>query len=170
MAARATVKPARRACRHAGLPPGPRAGLPPCQLRRRRPLGDLNAAMRDLDAAAAEVQALLDVGKLTGFNISLRPGGRAAIRVLTASLEHYWQTGRALSLEWREVMKLLLPGDRPFVPGMEIQRSLNCDASHVTAMIRAGHLRTVRGSRCGWGGSPMVTRASLEAFLMKRLL
>ena len=87
------------------VPPGaagPEAsGPPPCQTRRRRPLGDLNAAMRDLDLDAAGVQALLDEGKLIGFNISGRSGRRMAVRVLTQSVDHYWRTGRALTWQAR---------------------------------------------------------------------
>ncbi len=167
--ARAAAPPPRSGCRQA--PPGPEAsGPPPCQTRRRRPLGDLNAAMRDLDLDAAGVQALLDEGKLIGFNISGRSGRRMAVRVLTQSVDHYWRTGRALNLAGPELLAILLPGAQPFVPGLALQRCLNCDPSQVTAIIRAGHVRVVKGSRCGWGGSPMITRSSFESFLMSRRL
>jgi hypothetical protein len=133
-------------------------------------MGDLNTAMRDLDAGADEVQALLDEGKLIGFNISARAGRRATVRVLTQSLDHYWKTGRRLKLEWPEIFRLVSPAEKMFLPGLEIQRSLNCDGSHITAMIRAGHLQAVKRPSTGWGGSAMVTRASFEAFLKGRRL
>ncbi|HXE41389.1 MAG TPA: hypothetical protein VN516_00080, partial [Candidatus Baltobacteraceae bacterium] len=47
-----------------------------------RPLGDVNAAMRDLDMSAPEVDALLDIQLLLGFNIAVDPDGRRELRVL----------------------------------------------------------------------------------------
>lgn len=144
--------------------------LPPWKMRARRPMGDLNAAMRDLDADADQVLALLAEGKLVGFDISARRSRRATIRVLTESLDCYWKTGLRLKLAWPEIFELIWPPQRMCLQGMDIQRCLNCDASHVSAIIRGGHLRAVKNPHAGWGGSSMVTRGAFEAFLRERRL
>jgi len=133
-------------------------------------LGDLNAAMRDLDMNADQVRALLDEGKLVGFNIATNETGKKNLRLLTMSIHHYCETGKYLAMEWPEIFHLVLPHDRLFVRGMEIQRSLNCDQGHVQNLIKTEHLQCVKKSQRGPGGSPMVTRGSLEAFLKGRML
>ena len=137
-----------------------------------RPMGDLNAAMRDLDLSAEKVRALLDEGKLIGFNISASKSGRAGLRVLTKSVERYRESGgkKPLVLAWPEIIRLILTHDKFFVRGMEIQRALNCDRGHVENLILASHLVTAKKARPGPGGSPIVTRASFEAFLKGRML
>jgi hypothetical protein len=126
--------------------------------------------MRDLDASADEVRALLDHGQLIGFNIGVRARNRTTLRVLTSSLDHFWATGTPLPLAWPDIFRLISPRGSRFLPGVEIQRCLNCDEGHVAAMIRAGHLEPVKHSRQGRNGSPIVTRGSVESFLKKRKL
>src|SRR5271157_128759 len=41
-----------------------------------RPLGDCNAAMRDLDLGDEEILQLLEQRALIGFNIAVKPAGR----------------------------------------------------------------------------------------------
>lgn len=166
----ASMPPVCRARHRRQIPLPVSTRLPPCKSRCRRPLGDLNAAMRDLDADGQEVQALLDQGKLVGFNISVHPKRRASLRILTQSVDHYWKTGRSFPSSWPEVARLVLPAEKNFLLGRDIERSLNCDPCHVGALIRSGLLSVVKRPRCGHGGSALVTRSSFEAFLRERMV
>lgn len=136
-----------------------------------RPMGDLNASSRDLDLNSEKICALLDEGKLIGFNIATSETSRKNLRVLTQSIEHYRATGgkKLLTLEWPEIFRLILPHDKFFVRGVEIQRSLNCDSDTVQRLVRAKCFSTSKKAHCGPNGSVMVTRASFESFLKGRL-
>jgi hypothetical protein len=136
-----------------------------------RPMGDLNAAMRDLDLSGNAVRALLQEGKLIGFNISAKKSQRNELRILTKSVEHFRETAgqKTLVLEWLEIFRLILPQEKLSVRGMEIQRSLNCDRGHVENLILSAQLFPVKKARPGPGGSPIVTRESYELFLKGRM-
>jgi hypothetical protein len=137
-----------------------------------RPMGDLNAAMRDMDLDADKVRALLDEGKLIGFNISVNKSTRVCLRILTKSVEQYRQAGgkKPLVFEWPQIFRLVLTHDKLFVRGLEIQRALNCDETHVANLILAGYFVLVKKALSGHGGSPIVTRESFESFLKGRML
>ena len=134
-----------------GTAPGTGAGQRRLRPALGRPMGDVNAAMRDLDANAEQVRALLDEGKLVGFNIGARDGGRATVRVLTRSIEHYLETGAPLPLAWEQIFRLLIPHDKLFLRGPEIQRALNCDRGLVENLIRAKRFACVKQTRPGQG-------------------
>jgi len=136
-----------------------------------RPLGDLNATMRDLDLDSDAVRALVDEGKLVAFDIAAGRAARSELRVLTKSIEHYQTTGGAqpLDLDWPGIVRLVLPTDKLFVRGIEVRRALNCDRGHVENLILAGCLAVVKKPKKGPGGSPIITRESVEAFLKDRM-
>ena len=136
-----------------------------------RPMGDVNAVMRDLDIDSDKVRALLDEGRLIGFNISARKTDRPNFRILTKSIEHYKQNGwkNPLVLEWPEIFRLVLPHDKHFVGGTELQRSLNCSPQQMVNLVRAGCFEVVKSMHPGRGGAPIVTRGSFENFLIGRL-
>jgi hypothetical protein len=135
-----------------------------------RPLGDLNTAMRDLNMDANEVRVLLDVGKLVGFNVAVRQGGKAILRVLMRSVEHYLETGAALPLTWQEIVRVIIPSRKPFVRGVEMRQALNCDKGHIQNLILANRLVCIKKAGPGPNGSPLVTRDSFEAFIKARML
>lgn len=134
-------------------------------------MGDVNSVMRDLDMNADRVRALLDEGRLIGFNISAKNSGCRDLRVLTKSVEHYRASGgkKPLVLEWPEIFRLIAPHEKLFVRGYEISRGLNCDRSHVTNLITSGFLVSAKKSRPGPNGSAIITRGSFERFLIGRL-
>jgi hypothetical protein len=135
----------------------------------RRPLGSVNAAMRDLDLDVEHVWALLDEGFLIGFNISFST--MRELRILTTSIEHHLASPVKLQLSWLEIIRLILPRNKHFsqtLSGVEIKRCLNCDQSTVANIIKAGLLVSVKEARPGRSGSPMVTRESFETFLRSR--
>lgn len=136
-----------------------------------RPMGDVNSAMRDLDVDSDKVRALLDEGRLIGFNISAQKTDRPNLRILTKSIEHYIQNGwkKPLVLEWPEIFRLILPHDKLFVRGPELQRSLNCSPQQMVNLVQAGCFVSVKKMHPGRGGSPIVTRGSFQNFLIGRL-
>jgi hypothetical protein len=136
-----------------------------------RPMGDVNSVMRDLDIDSDKVRALLDEGRLIGFNISARQTDRPHFRILTKSVEHYKQNGwkKPLVLEWPEIFRLVLPHDKLFVRGPELQRSLNCSPQQMVNLVRAGCFVSVKKMHPDRGGATIVTRGSFENFLIGRL-
>jgi hypothetical protein len=137
-----------------------------------RPLGDLNAAMRDLDLNWLEIQIAYEEGALVAFNIAVDPTGRKEVRVLTKSIEHFKHTFgvKKFDLTWKQIFKLILPHDKPFVTGLDIQAGLNCYPSLVENLTLAKHLKVIQAAQSGRGGTPTFTRASYEQFLEARRL
>jgi hypothetical protein len=137
-----------------------------------RPLGNLNAAMRDLDMDADGIRRLIDEGVLIAFDIARQKSKPQHLRILTKSIDYYRQNSgkKFMVLEWPEIFRLVLPHEKLFVRGLEMQRSLNCDEGHVANLIKSGFFTLAKKARAGRDGSPIVTRASFENFLIGRLL
>lgn len=136
-----------------------------------RPLAAISVAMAELDLSADRVRCLLDDGTLAGFDISPRPGRRACVRLLSASIDHCRKTGgKPFVMDWPVLFKLVWPYMRPNLRGIELARCLNCDRGHVENLILAGQVKAITAARPGPHGSPEITRASFEAFLKGRML
>jgi hypothetical protein len=75
-----------------------------------RPLGCVNAVMRDLDLDGESVVELVEEGNLIAFDISAKNSRCKDLRVLTRSVEHFRETGKPLVMEWPEIFRLLVPG------------------------------------------------------------
>ena len=152
---------------------------------RRRPMIGMNGAMNLLDLDAWEIEPLLErrgekptaYGRLIGFNIAVDETGRRELRFLTESLEHFLASLTNPKLcpyypTWPQILKLVLPHDKPVITGVELSAALNCDSQHVLNLLDARLLKLVPGSdpmRRGPNGSPALTRASFEDFLDRRL-
>jgi hypothetical protein len=141
-----------------------------------RPLGDLNAAMRDLDLADEEVLQLLEQRALVGFNIAVNPSGRGELRVLTRSLEDFRQSrGRAVAdFGWPEIFQLIFPATAlPLPPytltGLELNQALNCSRGHVENLA-SRHFEIVRPAGRGRGNTPRFKTTSVENWLKRRML
>jgi hypothetical protein len=149
--------------------------------RWRRPLGDVNTAMRDLDLSDEEILLLVQQRALIGFNIAVQPVGRSVTRILTHSLDHFRQTrGRtALEISWQEMFKMIFPGpqlsdasilDLPFtLTGLDLKQGLNCSRGHVENLARC-YFEIVRPSRRGRGHTPVFKTGSVERWLKTRML
>ena len=156
------------------LPPKIRGKVGTCEPRR-RPLSDVSGALRNLgnlDLDAEHVRALCEQGILVAFNITAVSGVRRTLRVLTASIDYFQANAGKLyhNPAWPELLKLLIPHDRPVLTGLEIRYILLCDRGHVENLVKAGQLQAVKNSRPGPGGSWIITRESFEAFLKARKL
>jgi hypothetical protein len=80
-----------------------------------------------------------------------------------------------LELTWPQIAQLIVPLEKKFLTGVELDAVLSCDPNHRLNLIRAGELELPdrqkrlktpwgRGRNCG----PTVTRESLEEFLRRR--
>ena len=149
--------------------------------RWQRPLGDVNAAMRDLDLSDEEIFQLVDQRALIGFNIAVESSGRSETRILTHSLEHFRQTqGRTvLEISWSEIFKLVFSGPTlsaaPFLgqpdtlTGLALQQGLNCSRGHV-ANLACRYFEIIRPARRGRGHTPGFKTASVKHWLKGRML
>jgi hypothetical protein len=167
----------------------PRYGLPPAiqgklDLRAAggrcaggpRPLGDLNAAMRDLDLEDEGILLLIEHRALVGFNIAVNPAGRGELRILTRSLEDFRQNrGRAVAdFRWPGIFQLIFPAMAlPLPPytltGLELKQALNCSRGHVENLA-SRHFEIVRPAGRGRGNTPRFKTASVENWLKRRML
>ena len=148
------------------------SGRPTCTPR---PLGDLNAAMRDLDLGGDEVLHLLEQRVLIGFNIAVAPARRGELRILTRSLEHFRQNEvrAAHDFAWPQIYQLIFPVTvLPFAPytltGLELKRGLNCSRGHLQNLAFR-YFKTTRPGRAGRGLTPRFTAASVERWLKSRM-
>jgi len=149
--------------------------------RWQRPLGDVNAAMRDLDLSDEDIFQLVEQRALIGFNIAVELSGRSETRILTHSLEHFRQTqGRtALEMSWAEIFKLIFSGpplcaasflDQPdTLTGLALQQGLNCSRGHV-ATLACRYFEIIRPARRGRGHTPGFKTASVRHWLKGRIL
>jgi hypothetical protein len=140
-----------------------------------RPVSDVKTVLRDLgefDMDAATVQLLWQSRFLIGFNIGVSDTGKCELRILTKSIEFFRATGgkKYHDMDWATICRLILPHKKPVVTGLEIQRSILCDRGHVENLILAGHLKALKKSQPGPGGSWTVCRESYEKFLQGRLM
>lgn len=141
-----------------------------------RPLGDLNAAMRDLDLGGEDILVLLSQRRLIGFNIAVNPGGRVVMRILTRSLEHFRETGGQVypDRQWAQIFPLIFPAAAGPLPpylltGLELRQALNCSRGHVEHLA-ARHFEILRPARKGRGHTPGFRASSVECWLQSRLL
>ncbi len=140
-----------------------------------RPLGNLNAAMRDLDLGEAEILVLLSQRRLIGFNIAVKPGGLMELRVLTRSLEHCRETGGQAypQRDWPHIFQLIFPAMAAPLPphlltGRELLQALNCSRGHVKNLA-ARYFEILRPARTGRGHTPGFRASSVERWLQSRM-
>ena len=148
-----------------------------------RPLADTDCVKWALDVSAEDIEQLIDLGCLIVFDISVALESRSPLmshrrelRFLTRSIEHYRLTlgMRLLELTWPQIAQLIVPPEKQFLPGIELDAVLSCDPNHRLNLIRAGELDVSRARRVAWSRGrncgPTVTRESLEEFLRRRKL
>ena len=139
-----------------------------------RPLGDLNAAMRDLNLGGEEVMGLVEQRILTGFNIAKEEGGRLEVRILTSSLHQFIETGgsKPLRLEWREVFRAVFGRGMAWPPytldGRDLVQALNCSRGHLRNLA-ALYFVTVRAAGRGRGHTGRYRADSVEHWLRSRM-
>lgn len=129
-----------------------------------RPLVDVRTvcALRDCDTA--EVLEMIEEGTLPyAFNIASK-SSRRELRIFSGSLAPEQSVP-----ELPQVMAAIVPASAE-ITTPQISRAFNCDYDHVLALILAGHLQRVPGTkwRRGPGGAARVLRTSAIRFLEQR--
>jgi hypothetical protein len=109
---------------------------PPRQ--RSKPLLPLRGVIALLDKAKDQVLELIDDGSLLWcWDVALSPkdGRKRELRILPAAVADYL-SGRACSLDWADVLRLLLPHDEPVILASDISRVLNISRTHLYDLAR----------------------------------
>jgi len=90
------------------------------------------------------------------------------LRILPAAVSAYLR-GERCSLEWPDVLRLLLPHDNePVILSKDIYRVLNVCSTHLYAMARRKLIVPCSTWRRGPGGGGRFTRKSFIEFLKAR--
>lgn len=144
----------------------------------RRPLMSSEAAEELLDVNRAQLNALVDCGKLAWcWDVSARRQ-RIELRILTASVVEF-ATGSLLpaigatrNLGFANILPLVLPHVRPLIRGVELQRLFACSADAVRDLYSAGELVRIHENlpATGVNASSRYTRESVARFLERRRL
>jgi hypothetical protein len=104
------------------------ASPPATMLRQRsKPLLPVRGVMSLIDRDEYQVLRLIEEGELAfAFDVASDPerGRNRELRILPACVADYLR-GHTSSLEWADVLRLLLPHDEPILLGTEITRILN---------------------------------------------
>src|ERR1039458_4670366 len=112
---------------------------PPATMQRSKPLLPVRGVMSLVDKNEVQVLSLIEDGKLAWeFDVSLlgpKRGRSKELRVRRAAVADYLR-GQACSLEWPEVLRLLLPHDEPMLLSRDITRILNVSGTHSGTFIQ----------------------------------
>lgn len=122
---------------------------------------------------------LIENDYLVAFDISLRgaaAGSDRELRIFPDSLEYYAKTNanpkakkNPFAISWD---RLILANDhKPFLLSTRAQVILNCGATHVIELVKAGLLKQLDGTafKRGRTGAAVITRDSFVSFLKSRL-
>ena len=145
---------------------------PPATMPRQRskPMLSIRAVMSAVDKNEDRVLRLIDDGSLAwAWDVALDPkrGRNREIRVLPAGVACYMR-GQACSLQWVDVLRLLLPHDGPVLLSKDITRILNVCGTHTYHLARRKLIVPCSTWRRGRGGCGRFTAASFVGFLKSR--
>jgi hypothetical protein len=130
----------------------------------------IRACISLVDRNEDQVLGLIEDGKLAwAFDVALDPkrGRNRELRVLPAAVASYLR-GQACSLEWADVLALLLPHDEPEILSRDITRVLNVSGTHTYHLARRKLIVPTSAWRRGRGGCARFTAASFTKFLKAR--
>ena len=122
-----------------------------------------------VDQDEDQVLRLIEDGSLAwAFDLALDPkcGRNREIRVLPSAVADYLR-GKACSLEWADVLRLLVP-DEPIIAGTEIIRVLNISSGHLYNLVGRKQIVPCSSWRRGPGGCARFAAASFTKFLKER--
>jgi hypothetical protein len=117
-----------------------------------------------------EIVGLIESGDLLwAWDLSLEPerARRKELRVLPECVEDFLQ-GRTCSLEFPQVLDLLVSSEDEPLLATHVQAALNITERHAYALIRRKLLLTATPGRRGHGGSARIHRYSFVEFLKRR--
>ena len=137
---------------------------------RSKPLLPVRGVMSLVDKNEDQVLRLIEDGKLAwAFDVALDPkrGRNREIRVLPASVADYLR-GQPCTLQWDEVLRLLLPHDEPIIMSRDITRVLNISGTHTYHLVRRKLIAPRSTWRRGRGGCGRFAADSFVQFLKSR--
>ena len=137
---------------------------------RGKPLLPVRGVMSLIDKNEDQVLGLIDDGSLAwAFDLALDPkrGRNREIRVLPAAVAAYLRA-QACSLEWPDVLRLLLPHDEPMILSRDITRILNVSGTHTYNLARRKLITPRSTWRRGRGGCAQFAAESFVEFLKSR--
>lgn len=138
------------------------------------PVMGLGTAAGLLRLPSRRVIERLELGLVCGWNIARESATARELRLLTASVAAHRQApDRPVAISAEEAARLVIPqDDRPWLTGTALQRALGCSHTHIMDLIGDRALSCVPRStwRRGPGGSPLISRESLDRFLTARFL
>jgi hypothetical protein len=138
--------------------------------QRSKPMLGVRAVMSLVDLTEDQVLSLVEEGRLAwAFSMALdpKPGRNRELRILPASVSAYLR-GERCSLEWPDVLRLLLPHDEPVILSKDIYRVLNVCSTHLYALARRKLIVPCSTWRRGPGGGGRFTTKSFIEFLKAR--
>jgi hypothetical protein len=145
------------------------ASAAPAQ-RRSKPLLPIRGVISLVDKNEDQVLRLIEDGTLEwAWDVALDPkrGRNRELRVLPACVADYLR-GQACSLEWADVLRLLLPRDGPEILSKEITCVLNISSTHTYHLARRKLIVACSTWRRGRGGCARFTAKSFIEFLRDR--
>jgi len=146
--------------------------FPPATVSRphSKPLLPVRGVISLVDRNEDQVLRLIEDGTLAwAFDVALDPkrGRNRELRVLPACVADYLR-GQACSLEWADVLRLMLPHDGPVILSKDITRLLNVSGTHTYHLARRKLITPRSTWRRGRGGCARFAADSFVEFLKSR--
>lgn len=148
-------------------------------IRARRPLCSINAAMAMLNLREDPITDLIQEGHLEyAFNIATIGSRKREVRILMASINAYQNGFRALTYSHRPpdaaalntILEGLFRHGRPHLRLSEIYDVLNCSSQHALDLWRGGEFGPSVKQQGGQRISPIADRSAVITFLKSRRL
>jgi hypothetical protein len=138
--------------------------------QRSKPLLPLRGVVALADCTKEAVLELIEDGSILWcWDVALSPrdGRKRELRILPAAVADYL-SGRACSLEWEDVIRLLLPHDEPVILSGDISRVLNISGTHLYDLARRKVLAPCSTWRVGPDGHARFSAKTFVDFLKAR--
>jgi hypothetical protein len=135
-----------------------------------KPLLPVRGVMSLIEKNEDQVLRLVEDGSLLwGWNVALDPKRARSmeLRILPACVADYLR-GTACSLEWADVLRLLLPHDEPVILSTDISRALNISITHTYNLAHRKQISPCSSWRPGPGGCARFPAKTFVEFLQTR--
>src|ERR1035437_1440657 len=138
--------------------------------QRSKPLLPVRGVMSLVDKNEDQVLGLIEEGKLAwvwDIRLDTKRGRNKELRILPAAVADYLR-GQPCSLEWTDVLRLLLPHEEPVILSKDITRILNVSGTHTYHLARRKLILPCSSWRRGRGGCGRFAAKSFVEFLQNR--
>ena len=138
--------------------------------QRSKPLLPVRGVVSLVDKDEHQVLRMVEDGSLAwAFDVASDPkrGRSMELRILPACVADYLR-GHTCSLEWADVLRVLLPMDEPMILSRDITRILNVSNTHLYNLARRKQIVPCSKWRPGPGGCARFPTKSFVEFLQTR--